>query len=147
MSGFDIDGLKREQIYGEITRSETVQQAEELLRAFIPAAQEIKTPLRTVPADSNAVQATGIAIASWPKTEEGEYHYYPLLTSNAFDSFWLAAESQGLSVIPSGQFYLKGDPVSSEDAAHWLAELAKWDPTAIRNALTNALKGHPMSFG
>lgn len=139
--GFDRDGLRSSQEGDEARQQEATQRAHDLLVDYVATATELNVQPRRVESGSLALTAAGIALASWPKAADGSITYFPLVGASYQAHFWLASESQGLSVTPDSQFFLKGKPLSASDAAAWLAAAAGFDAQVILQTLEGALKG------
>jgi hypothetical protein len=139
--GFDRDGLRSGQAEPEARNQQAVQRAYELLTDYVSTATELNVRPRFVEKGHLALTAAGIALASWPKAADGSITYFPLVISSHFAHFWLAAESQGLSVTPANDFFLRGKALPANEAAAWLAAVAGYDEKVILETLENALKG------
>ncbi|WP_199043367.1 hypothetical protein [Glycomyces salinus] len=126
----------------EARKQKAAQRAYDLLIDYVATATELGVQPRRVEAGSLVLTATGISLASWPKASDGSISYYPLITSSQFNHVWLAAESQGLSVTPGNQFFLRGKELPATEAAAWLASVADFDEQVILETLENALRGN-----
>lgn len=148
MGGFDIEGIRASQTDSQGGQRRAIEHAHELLNDYVATAGKLGLEPRSVDPNSRAAYATGIALAKWPRSTDGNLVYFPLVIDAGYaDILWLGGESQGLSVTPSGQFFFKGAQTSAEQAASWLASVCGFDEEEITACLTNALKGSPSSFG
>jgi len=118
------------------------------LGGFVRAAQEVQTPVVELDMGSFAAQASGIALACWPTTSEGDKklaRYYSIVRDTSYE-VWPAQDGQGLTLSTDGQVFLMGKACSVDVAARWMCRITGNSLDSAKGVFDSALRGRPVAI-
>jgi hypothetical protein len=148
MDIFDTDAMKADMEREKKAEDSAVGWSVAALNGFLKAAQELGTPVVELDMESDAAEASGIAIGNWPTAEkDGKKvaEYYRIVRDTSWGPAYPAEDGNGLTMTLDGRIFLKRNVSSAEDAAKWICGITANNLDTAKAVFDSALKGQPMA--